>query len=77
MIIKHKPLILHEPVTSQVGKTGGTLYILVVRDPLDDGVYNRVYSYDDKYKDMKVGTELTLDLQLIEGNLKTVEKCNA
>jgi hypothetical protein len=77
MIIKHKQLILHEPVTSQVGKTGGTLYTLVVRDPLDDKVYNKVYSYDGKYKDMKVGTELTLDLQLIDGNLKTMEKVNA
>jgi len=76
MIIKQKHLILHNRVESKMSeKTGKLRYELIVRDPLDDDVdiLNSIYTYDESYKDMKVGTEFVIDLQLIAGYLKTWE----
>jgi len=73
MLIKNKKVILHEPVISQVSaKTGKNILVLLVRDP-DDGECNTVYSYNEKYRDLKAGVELTLNLHLVKGNLITVE----
>ena len=80
MIIKQKHLILHNRVESKMSeKTGKLRYELIVRDTLDDDVdiLNSIYTYDESYKDMKVGTEFVIDLQLIAGYLKTWDKDNA
>jgi len=80
MIIKQKKLILFKTVESKMSDFSGKLrYELIVRDPLDDDVdiLNSIYTYDESYKDMKVGTEFVIDLQLIAGYLKTWDKDNA
>jgi len=65
MIIKQKPLILHNDVTSKISsKTGEKIYLLSVRDPLDDEI-STIYSYEKGFDGMKAKTEIVVDLQLV------------